>query len=99
MNIVVDVHERRSGVPDALRGLGWEVRFKALPTGDYAIDDLALIERKTTRLGSLRNVLLAEPDELRRIPGIGLQRARAIHELATSTSDSGVSRNCGIPST
>jgi ERCC4-type nuclease len=223
MHLVVDVHERRSGVPDALRDLGWEVRLEALPTGDYAIDDLALIERKTARgvhlsliqgrlwsqigrlrratpwpyllvegqtfyegplraeavrgllltvadlgitvihawdvadaaawnarialrrrgnvrnvnrppyaqraqraapdppperalaavagvstvaarkllgeFGSLRNVLLAELDELQRVPGIGFQRAFAIHELATSAGDSGVSRNRGNPST
>jgi DNA excision repair protein ERCC-4 len=47
-----------------------------------------------SEFGSLINVLLASPDDLRRVPGVGLQRARAIHELASSTSDSGVSRNC-----
>lgn len=223
MQIVVDVHERRSGVPDALRDLGWEVQIKALPTGDYAIDDLALIERKTVpdlhlslvrgrlwaqigrlrrdapwpyllvegpslyagpldaeavrgllitvdelgvtvihawdasdaagwiarvavrrrggvrnvdrppyaqraqrdannppperalaaatgvstvtarkllqEFGSLRNVLLAEPHELQRVKGVGVNRALAIHQLATSTSDSGFSRNCRTLST
>ncbi|HET7128371.1 MAG TPA: ERCC4 domain-containing protein [Gaiellaceae bacterium] len=223
MKIVVDVDERQSGVPDALRDLGWTVDFEHLPTGDYAIDDLALIERKTVRglhltliegrlwsqigrlrravpwpylllegtslyedplspeavrgllisvgelgvtviyacdavdaaawiarvalrrrgnvrnvnrppyaqraqraaldppperalaaaagvstvtarrllgeFGTLRDVLLAEPEELRRVRGVGLHRAIAIRELATSTSDSGVSRNCVSPST
>jgi ERCC4-type nuclease len=195
MQIVVDVHERRSGVPDALRDLGWEVQIKVLPTGDYAIDDLALIERKTVpelhlslvrgrlwaeavrgllitvdelgvtvihawdasdaagwiarvavrrpggvrnvdrppyaqraqrdannppperalaaatgvstvtarkllqEFGSLRNVLLAEPHELQRVKGVGVNRALAIHQLATSTSDSGFSRNCRTLST
>jgi len=46
-----------------------------------------------SEFGSLINVLLASQDDLRRIPGVGIHRARAIHELATSTSDSGASRN------
>ena len=223
MHIVVDVHERPSGVPQALRDLGYDVQIKNLRTGDYAIDDLALIERKTVRglhlslvqgrlwqqvgrlrraapwryllvegeslydgpltteavrgllitidelgiavihshdpadsaawisriavrrrgdrrridrphyaqrpqrnahgtpperalaaaagvstqtargllleFGSLLDVLLARPDELRRVRGVGVRRADAIHQLAISTSDSGASRNCGIPST
>jgi DNA excision repair protein ERCC-4 len=44
--------------------------------------------------GSLTNILLASPNELRRVPGVGASRALAIRELATSTSDSGISRNC-----
>ena len=223
MHIVVDVHERPSGVPDALRDLGYDLQIKSLRTGDYAIDDLALIERKTVRglhlslvegrlwpqvgrlrraapwryllvegeslydgpltpeavrgllvtidelgiavihsrdpadsaawisriavrrrgdrrridrphyaqrpqrdtygtpperalaaaagvstrtacsllveFGSLLDVLLARPEELRRVPGVGVRRSDAIHQLATSTSDSGVSRNRGSPST
>jgi DNA excision repair protein ERCC-4 len=223
VDIVVDVHERRSGVPEALCNLGFDVRIKSLSTGDYAIDDLALIERKTVRglhlsliqgrlwpqvgrlrraapwryllvegvslydgplaaeavrgllitidelgvavihawdaadsaawiariavrrrgswrgvdrpayaqrpqrdahgtpperalaaasgvstvtarklldvFGSLTNVLLAPPEELRRVNGVGVHRALAIHQLATSPSDSGVSRNCVRPST
>jgi DNA excision repair protein ERCC-4 len=217
MQIVADVHERRSGVPDALTELGYDVRRRSLRTGDYRIDDLALIERKSVRdlhlslirgrlwpqigrlrraapwrylliegeslyagpvapeairgvvitidelgigvirssdaadsaawiarialrrrgatrqvdrphyaqrpqrdshgtpseralaaadgvstvtarillghFGCLTNVLLAEPDELRTVPGVGFARALAIHRLATSTSDSGASRN------
>jgi ERCC4-type nuclease len=223
VEIVVGVHERRSGVPDALRDLGCDVQIKNLRTGDYAIDELALIERKAVRdlhlsliqgrlwpqvgrlrraapwrylvvegvslyngplapeavrglliavdelgvtvihawdfadsaawiarialrrrgvlrgvdrphyaqrpqrdshgtpperalgaaagvstvtarkllseFGSLTSVLLAPPAELQRVPGIGVHRAEAIHQLATSTSDSGVSRNCARPST
>ena len=34
--------------------------------------------------GSLTNVLLARPEELRRVPGVGIHRALAIHNLATS---------------
>jgi DNA excision repair protein ERCC-4 len=49
MHIVVDVHERPSGVPDALCDLGYDLQIKSLRSGDYAIDDLALIERKTVR--------------------------------------------------
>lgn len=223
MHVLTDVHECRSGVPDALRDLGFDVRVTSLGTGDYAIDELAVIERKTVRdlhrsliqgrlwwqvgrlrraapwryllvegeslfegplkadavrgllitvdelgvgviharhatdsaawiarialrrrglvrgvdrpryaqrpqrdpdgtpaeralaaadgistatarrllgeFGSLTKVLNAQPEDLRRVPGVGFQRARAIHDLATSTSDSGVSRNCVIPST
>ncbi|HEU5362067.1 MAG TPA: ERCC4 domain-containing protein [Gaiellaceae bacterium] len=47
MEIVVDVHERRSGVPAALAAIGVDVRLRTLPVGDYAIDELALIERKS----------------------------------------------------
>ena len=219
----MDVHERRSGVPDALCALGFDVHLQKLAAGDYAIDGVALIERKTVRglhlalidgrlwrqlgrirrqakwrylvleghsiydgplkpsavrglaiavddlgisivrsrdeadsaewiariavrrrggvrnvnrpayaqrpqrdedvfpperalaaapgvstvtarklldeFGSLTDVLLAHPDELIRVEGIGVHRADAIHQLATSTSDSGVSRNRGGPST
>jgi Fanconi anemia group M protein len=216
VDLTVDVHERRSGVPDALRRAGTTFAVTRLPVGDYRIGDV-LIERKTTldlhrsllkgrlwdqigrlrqaatrryviiegasayqgplrmetvrglvlalddlgvtvlrtacpedsaawlaalaprqpgrrprdrpvyaqspqrdprvpaperalaaapgvstitarallsEYGSLINVLLATPDDLRRVPGVGRRRAMAVHELATSTSDSGVSRNC-----
>jgi ERCC4-type nuclease len=49
MRIVVDVHERRSGVPEHLSALGWDVRLRTLECGDYAIDDVALVERKSVR--------------------------------------------------
>ena len=55
--------------------------------------------RLLVEFGSLTNVLLAEPEELRRVHGVGVHRAHSIHDLATSTSDSGVSRNCERPAT
>src|SRR5438046_3207791 len=46
MRIVADVHERRSGVPDALRHMGMVIDEDALPVGDYVVGDV-MIERKT----------------------------------------------------
>jgi ERCC4-type nuclease len=37
VKIVVDVHERQSGIADTLRELGAEVEITALPAGDYAV--------------------------------------------------------------
>jgi ERCC4-type nuclease len=66
MRTVVDVHERRSGVPDALHDLGCDVQMR---TADYAIDELALIERKTVRdlhLSLIRGRLWPQIGRLRR---------------------------------
>jgi DNA excision repair protein ERCC-4 len=49
MHIVVDRHERASGVPRELIQLGVDVHEAHLRAGDYAIGDFALVERKTTR--------------------------------------------------
>ena len=46
VKIVVDVHERQSGIADTLRELGAEVEITALPAGDYAVGANTLIERK-----------------------------------------------------
>jgi ERCC4-type nuclease len=47
VRIVVDVHERRSGIPEVLAGeLGVEVDVAALPAGDYAVGADTLVERK-----------------------------------------------------
>ena len=46
VKIVVDVHERQSGIADTLRELGAEVEITALPAGDYAVAADTLVERK-----------------------------------------------------
>jgi ERCC4-type nuclease len=45
--IVVDVHERPSGVPDALTRLGTLVEVASLPAGDYAVSADCIVERKS----------------------------------------------------
>jgi ERCC4-type nuclease len=47
LTVVADVHERSSGVIDALRKLpDVDVSVNRLPVGDYRVDNLLLIERK-----------------------------------------------------
>ena len=45
--IVADVHERASGVPDALTRLGALVEVASLPAGDYAVGVETVVERKS----------------------------------------------------
>jgi len=47
VQVVVDVHERRSDIAGALRTLGISVDERSLPVGDYDVGGGALIERKT----------------------------------------------------
>lgn len=44
--IIVDVHERRSGIGETLIELGAEVDVAPLPAGDYAVGAETLVERK-----------------------------------------------------
>ena len=46
VTIVVDVHERQSGIAATLAELGAEVEFASLPAGDYAVGAETLVERK-----------------------------------------------------
>ena len=46
VRIIVDVHERQSGIADTLRELGAQVEIASLPAGDYAIGADTLVERK-----------------------------------------------------
>jgi DNA excision repair protein ERCC-4 len=46
VKIIVDVHERQSGIANTLRELGAEVEIAALPAGDYAVGADTLVERK-----------------------------------------------------
>ena len=45
--VVADVHERQSGIPQALEDLAVEVTIAPLRAGDYAIGSDVLIERKS----------------------------------------------------
>ena len=44
--IIIDVHERQSGIPDTLAELGAEIEIASLPAGDYAVGADTLVERK-----------------------------------------------------
>lgn len=46
VRILVDVQERRSGVPGLLEALGAEVEVLSLAAGDYALGDDTIVERK-----------------------------------------------------
>ena len=47
LTILADHGERRSGVPDALRELGADVRLQRLTAGDYLLAPGTVVERKT----------------------------------------------------
>jgi ERCC4-type nuclease len=47
MKVITDIHERESGIPAALANLGMRIEERQLSTGDYVIEGLAVIERKT----------------------------------------------------
>jgi DNA excision repair protein ERCC-4 len=46
VRIIVDVHERRSGIAETLSELGAEIEVASLPAGDYAVGADTLVERK-----------------------------------------------------
>ena len=46
VKIIVDLHERVSGIADMLAELGAEVEVAPLPAGDYAVGAETLVERK-----------------------------------------------------
>jgi DNA excision repair protein ERCC-4 len=46
VKIIVDVHERQSGIDDTLAELGAEIEIASLPAGDYAVGADTLVERK-----------------------------------------------------
>lgn len=46
VKIVVDVHERQSGIADTLTELGAEIEIAPLPAGDYVVGADTLVERK-----------------------------------------------------
>ncbi|MCP9484922.1 MAG: helix-hairpin-helix domain-containing protein [Gaiellaceae bacterium MAG52_C11] len=46
IRIIVDVHERQSGIADTLAELGAEIEIASLAAGDYAVGADTLVERK-----------------------------------------------------
>lgn len=46
MRIIVDAHERQSGIAETLAELGAEIEVAALSAGDYAVGADTLVERK-----------------------------------------------------
>ena len=46
VKIIVDIHERQSGIAETLAELGAEVEVAALPAGDYVVGADTLVERK-----------------------------------------------------
>ena len=47
LRIVVDERERKSGIPDILKGIGINLEIKTLPVGDYIVAPETVVERKT----------------------------------------------------
>ena len=46
VKIIVDVHERQSGIAETLAELGAKIEIASLPAGDYAVGADTLVERK-----------------------------------------------------
>ena len=47
LRIVVDEREKKSGIPDLLKGIGINLEIKTLPIGDYIVAPEIIVERKT----------------------------------------------------
>jgi len=47
LRIVVDEREKKSGIPDLLKGIGISLETKMLPVGDYIVAPDTVVERKT----------------------------------------------------
>ena len=47
LRIVVDEREKKSGIPDILKGIGINLEIKTLPIGDYIVAPETVVERKT----------------------------------------------------
>ena len=47
LRIVVDVREKKSGIPDFLKKTGINLEIKTLPVGDYIVAPETVVERKT----------------------------------------------------
>ena len=47
LRIVVDEREKKSGIPDLLKGIGINLEIKTLPIGDYIVAPETVVERKT----------------------------------------------------
>ncbi len=91
--IVVDDRETSSKVVEVLSSLGAAIRLERLPSGDYAIGDRILIERKTAQdfadtlinrdlLGQLKSIAEAAPRPVLIIEGGDPALRRDIHPNA-----------------
>ncbi len=49
VEVVVDVHEKSSGMPELLMLLGAEVRYERLSVADYVLSEHTAVERKSAR--------------------------------------------------
>ena len=47
LRIVIDEREKKSGIPDLLRGIGINLELKTLPVGDCIVAPETVVERKT----------------------------------------------------
>jgi DNA excision repair protein ERCC-4 len=47
LRIVADEREKKSGIPDLLKGIGINLEIKTLPVGDYIVAPETVVERKT----------------------------------------------------
>ena len=47
LRIVVDEREKKSGIPDLLKGIGINLEIKTLPVGDYIVAPETVVARKT----------------------------------------------------
>ena len=47
LRIVADEREKKSGIPDLLKGTGINLEIKTLPVGDYIVAPETVVERKT----------------------------------------------------
>ena len=47
LRIVIDEREKKSGIPDLLKGIGISLEIKMLPVGDYIVAPETVVERKT----------------------------------------------------
>ncbi len=47
LRIVADEREKKSGIPDLLKGTGINLEIKTLPVGDYIVAPETIVERKT----------------------------------------------------
>ena len=47
LRIVIDVREKKSGIPDLLKAVGVNIEIKTLPIGDYIVAPETVVERKS----------------------------------------------------
>ena len=47
LRIVVDEREKKSGIPNLLKGIGINLEIKTLPVGDYIVAPETIVERKS----------------------------------------------------